>query len=931
MSLLIGELECEKVSMIEIGSASPELTAYTLDQIPQPVVITDADLGRGLRIIYVNSAMLRLTGYTRAEVLGQSPKMFQGKDTDQQVENYIRKQLLAGEQVEKKIEIHTKNGASYWTELNISPVLDADGKITSFVYIQHDFSKLKKAQDQYKRDVRLISTAEKIVRIGTWGYDILEDKLILSDGAYDIWEWDTGGPPPSIRDCNKFIDEEDRATIAGLFQACIETQAPYEIEVRAHSSKGTPLRVKVLGEPMIDEEAKTLAVVGAIRDITNEKRLEAELDETISQSRETEHYFSIARAIANIGVFDYWIDHDRLHWSDELFEMTGLCPDVLPGTADIFLSRIDSRDREEYRRVLNQAITQHEGCSITVRFGRPDGKMLHMAIIADVRDSNYGPRVVGIARDVTSEVEASQRLASEQARFRIIADTVSDVLWDFDLEKQSLWVTPNWPRKLGVEFDGTGADPREWLKHVIPDDRERVVVSVWRALDSDSDRWDCEFKIVDPHGTQAEVEIKSSILRNDDGAAHRILGNCRNITVAKRQQEGFTRSRALEAVGQMTGGIAHDFNNLLMIIQGNAELLEMKELDEDDVESVHLIMQASDAAASLTSRLLSFSGQSRLESASVDAGKLVEGVAVLLRSGLTASIPLATTIEPDLWFVEVDGRALEQAIINLTVNARDAIGHEGGRVQINCRNVNVADEMVGGKSNLVAGRYVCISVTDNGAGMTEQVKSRAFEPFFTTKDVGKGTGLGLSMVYGFAKQSGGGLEVYSEVGRGTTVNLYIPASEREHVNTAEVATDAADLIRAGVKVLVVEDQPDVRLHVEHLLVSAGFDVMSACDGNSALALLGTGPSFDLLFTDIIMPGGMNGVQLAEAAKKLLPRLRVLFTSGFPASAFDELGLHQGEDFALLKKPYKRDELILAISRILQSKVEPPEIATSLRS
>lgn len=900
----------------------PNLAAYALEQLPEPVVITEADLARdaGPRIIFVNSAMLELTGYSRTEVLGQSPRMFQGTDTDSTTARQIIDDLFAGKNVRRKLINYRKDGSQYWTELNISPIRDEHGNIIAYISIQYDLTNLQKVQEQHQRELRLISTGEKIARVGTWGYDIAESKVLWSGGAYDIWEWDINTPPPSIADCTNFIDKADQPIIAGMFQACVKAQVPYEVEVRAYSSRGAPMRLRVLGEAIVDENGETAAVVGAIRDITNEKRLEAKLDETISQSLETEQHFSIARAIAKIGVFDYWIEHDRLHWSDELLEMTGLSREIFPCSAEVFLSGIDPRDIEYYRNLMDAAINDREDYSTTVRFKRPDGKTMHMAIVAEVRDSDYGPRIVGIARDVTSDAEAAQRLASEQERFRIIADTVSDVLWDFDFEQRSFWATPNWPRKLGVEFDATGSHPANWLSLVIPDDREKVTSSVRRALDSDEDRWDCEFGLLDPQGTQVEVEIKSSILRNETGSALRILGNCRNISVEKRQQEGFTRSRALEAVGQMTGGIAHDFNNLLMIIQGNAELLEMKELNEDDAESVQLIMQASEAAASLTARLLSFSGQSRLHNASVDAGKLIDGVAVLLRSGLTESISLTTQIGSDLWLIEADGRALEQAIINLTVNARDAIGHEGGRVRIGCENVVVADEMVGEKSNLAAGRYVCISVTDNGAGMSEQVKSRAFEPFFTTKDVGKGTGLGLSMVYGFAKQSGGGLQIYSELGRGTTVNLYLPASEAAQINGQESNTADTAMAGSGLRVLVVEDQPDVRLHVEHLLSAAGCEVTSAGDGKSALALLRSATSFDLLFTDIIMPGGMNGVQLAEAAKAVAPQLKVLFTSGFPASAFDELGLQQEEDFSLLKKPYKRDELMAAVARTLQAKV-----------
>lgn len=904
--------------MEDMVSPLSSLSAFALDQVPDSVVITDANLTRpgGPLIIYVNQAMLDLTGYSREELFGKSPKIFQGEDTDRETASRILEQLRSGQMVSETILNYTKDGMPYWTEINITPVRDDDENVIAYLSIQHDLSRLQEVQQQYERDLRLASAGEKIARVGTWGYDLENDKVLWSDGTYDIWEWDRSKPLPSVSECLEFIDKADRPMMAAMLNACIKTQTPYQTEVRAHNSKGMAMRLSVLGEAMLGEHGKTVAVFGAIRDITQEKRIEAELHETILQNRETEQYFSIARTIAKIGVFDYWIDHDRLHWSDELFEMTGLSPSLFPSKADIFLSGIDARDLPEYQRLMDAAISNRQGYSITLRFNRPDGKTMHMAIIAEVRDSPYGARIVGIARDVTSDVEASLRLSREQERFRIIADCVSDVLWDYDFNEESLWVTPNWPRKLGVDLDGSGTDPTLWLEYVAPDDREQLVRSINQALGSGDDRWKCEFTLTDVHGTHVAVEVNSTILRNVDGEAHRILGNCRNITVEKRQREGFTRSRALEAVGQMTGGIAHDFNNLLMIIQGNAELLQLADLGEEDGESVSLIMQAAESAASLTARLLSFSGQSTLQSASVDAGKLVDDVAGLLRSGLTESISLATRVEPDLWLIEVDGRALEQAVINLSVNARDAIGPSGGRVEITCENVVITDEMVGGHSGLPGGRYVRISVSDNGSGMSDAVKSRAFEPFFTTKDVGKGTGLGLSTVYGFACQSGGTVQIYSELGQGTMVNLYLPACTTARSEAEAPAVTADSLAMAGQRILMVEDQAEVRSHVERLLLNAGFLVTSAEDGKSALALLQEGATFDLLFTDIIMPGGMNGVQLAEAARTLAPNLKVLFTSGFPASAFDELGLKQHQNIELLKKPYKRNDLMLAIARTL---------------
>lgn len=910
--------------MSQATTKSASLSEYALDQLAEFVLITDADLTRrgGPRIVYVNQAMANATGYARDELIGQSPKMFQGEDTDPVVASRIIQRLIEGERVEETILNYTKDGTPFWAGLHISPLKDENGETIAYLSIQKDLTKLRKIKQQHERDLRLISSGEKIARVGTWGYDIDEDKVLWSDGAYDIWEWDKHEAPPSVTDCITFVDEPDRQMMIAMLEACIKTQTPYQAEVRAHSSKGTPMLLRVLGEAMLGENGRTTAVVGAIRDITQEKKLEADLDESILQGRETEQYFQIARSVAKIGVFDYWINHDRLHWSDELLEMTGLAPDLFPAKAETFLSRIHPDDHPGYEKLMESALRNEEGYSVTVRFNRPDGKVMHMAIIAEVRESTYGPRIVGIARDVTAETEAAHRLAREQERFRIVADSVSDVLWDHDFDEDTFWITPNWTAKLGVEFDGSGDDPSRWVQYVVDEDRERVTTSVMAALASEADRWQCEFRLKDTQGVVIDLEVKASILRHPDGKAYRTVGTCRNVTVEKRQQEGFTRSRALEAVGQMTGGIAHDFNNLLMIIQGNAELLEMAELQGEDAESVALIMQAAEAAASLTSRLLSFSGQGYLNTSSVNLAELIDNVAVLLRSGLTESIDLTIRVAPDLEPIEVDGRALEQAIINLAGNARDALGNKGGKVEIACEVVTISSRMIASKPDLAPGRYVCISVTDNGSGMSPEVIAKAFEPFFTTKDVGKGTGLGLSTVYGFARQSGGTVQIYSELGEGAVVNLYLPITKPSRTLKKPINAADAKLVSADIRILVVEDQAEVRGHVERLLGNAGFQVVAVPDGAAALALLAKDTAFDLMFTDIIMPGGINGVQLAEKVRPIAPRMRVLFTSGFPASAFDELGIAQHDAFELLKKPYKSEELIAAIGRILAETDQP---------
>jgi CheY-like chemotaxis protein len=352
-----------------------------------------------------------------------------------------------------------------------------------------------------------------------------------------------------------------------------------------------------------------------------------------------------------------------------------------------------------------------------------------------------------------------------------------------------------------------------------------------------------------------------------------------------------------------------------MVIQGSAELLELGNLTEDDLESIQLITHATQSAVSLTARLLSFSGQSRLESTLVDLKETIAHLRPLFKSALTSAIELRISIPEDVWNIEIDAGAFEQAIINLVVNSRDAIP-EGGRLDITCENYVAQRNVFVGPHDLRPGRYVCISLTDTGIGMSEQVLAQACEPFFTTKEVGKGTGLGLSTVYGFARQSGGTMEITSKPGKGCTVRLYLPVGATGEQSVVPAKRKTLSAVRQGVKILVVEDVPDLRLHVEKVLRLSGFDVTSAPDARTALTLLESGADFEILFTDVIMPGGMSGVQLARATMTVAPKIKVLLTTGYTAESLEKPEASEEREFRKLTKPYKTADLIQALNDLL---------------
>jgi signal transduction histidine kinase len=391
-------------------------------------------------------------------------------------------------------------------------------------------------------------------------------------------------------------------------------------------------------------------------------------------------------------------------------------------------------------------------------------------------------------------------------------------------------------------------------------------------------------------------------------------GFIRDLTSRQKMEEELRQSQKMEAIGQLTGGVAHDFNNLLTVITGNLEMLEMRVEDSDQRE---LLKEAQDAAmdgAKLTGQLLAFGRRQPLNPTPMDPAPLILAFSELLRRTLGESIELNIRVIGSGHLCVVDAAQLQNALLNLAINARDAMPR-GGNLAIDISQTRLDADYAQMYPEIRTGRYVLISVTDTGSGMSEDVRRRAFEPFFTTKPTGAGTGLRLSMVYGFVKQSGGHIQIYSELERGTSVRIFLPVAEpvRTSDESAPGAAEGSAMPRGSETILVVEDDSRVRRVTTARLRSLGYKVIEADNGAAALALLAARPDIAMIFTDIVMPGGMNGDELAEAALSTRPDLKVLFTSGYAEPALARQGLGAG---AWLKKPYMAAELAEKIREIL---------------
>ncbi len=407
---------------------------------------------------------------------------------------------------------------------------------------------------------------------------------------------------------------------------------------------------------------------------------------------------------------------------------------------------------------------------------------------------------------------------------------------------------------------------------------------------------------------------------DDDGQLIYFFASQLDVTRRREAEESLRHAQKMEALGRLTGGVAHDFNNLLQVVSGYLELIGSG-LRKPDINREKLLRgidnarAATDRAAKLTQQLLSFARKQRLEGRVLNLNALIATVNALVERAVGEDIVIEAHGAGDLWNCRIDQTQAEVALLNIMINARDAMaGRPDKRITIETKNIIVEREDVGTYTNLIPGKYVSVAISDTGSGMSAHIVERVMDPFFTTKEEGKGTGLGLSMVYGFAKQSGGAASISSEEGVGTKVSIHFPAVEEAAAEPTARLGRALD--RPGHEtILVVEDRADVAEMARLILEDLGYKVLHASSGSDALAVLRNGEAIDLLFSDVIMPGEINGVELAREAMRRIPRLRVLLTTGY-AEASVERNEAGGSEFDVLHKPYGRADLARKVRVIL---------------
>ncbi|MEM5436515.1 PAS domain S-box protein [Paraburkholderia diazotrophica] len=554
---------------------------------------------------------------------------------------------------------------------------------------------------------------------------------------------------------------------------------------------------------------------------------------------------------------------------------------------------------------------------------RRDGSRFWASVVITALKDEQG-RVAGFAkivRDMTDKRIAHEAVVESEQRFRMLVNGVTDYAI-FMLSPDGTIANWNAGARRIKGFSAEEVIGSHFSRFYTPEDAAAGLPERGLAIAANEGRFESEGWRVRKDGRRFWAHVVIDAIKGEDGALVGFAKITRDITErldASRQLEetrtALFRAQKMEAVGKLTGGVAHDFNNLLQILRGNLELLDSRHhRDSWTRERVSKAIDAVDRGSKLASQLLAFGRQQPLQPVVINLAAALRGMDDLLRRALGETIRVETVVAGGLWNTLVDIHQLENVILNLAINARDAMP-DGGRLTMELSNAMLDDEYIATVPDVAAGQYVLLAVTDTGIGMQQDVVERAFDPFFTTKPEGHGTGLGLSMAYGFVKQSGGHIKIYSEIDHGTTVKIYLPRSAKAAI---EPPPRTRAPVRGGTEtILVVEDDQKVQTTAIDTLSELGYNVLKADDASQALTVLRSGVDVDLLFSDVVMPGPVRSTDMAAQAVTLLPRLKVLFTSGYTHNAIVHGGrLDPGVE--LLSKPYSREQLAHKIRQILDS-------------
>ncbi len=770
-------------------------------------------------------------------------------------------------------------------------------------------------------NVERLENAQRIAGIGDWEYDFSKRRrLRWSVGVYKILGLSKNECQPSAELFYSLVHPDDRDYVHQEKKAAATGLRRVDFEHRIVRPGGEVRHVRQIAELVSDEQGKPAHESGTIQDLTDQKAHEAVV-------HEADERYKKMLALSPDALFVH---------VDGLITFVNKAFCLLMGASEA--SQLIGRNALEVTHPAFQAFKLERRLELSDGHSRPpfeskfvrlDGTDVDVEVTSVAFDFQGHREVQVIARDSSVRVQALNALRQSEERFKFVARAISDVVWDWDLAAGTFWWNDGFLTTFGFAAGEIEPSVEAWKGHIHPDDRPRVTENIKRAAAAGEDSWSAEYQFQRKDGTYAFVHDRGYILRDDLGKAVRMVGGMRDLTEQRKMEAQFLRAQRMESIGTLAGGIAHDLNNVLAPILMAIELLKHEDSSNPRRSKILETIQVSCLrGADLVRQVLSFARGDDHQRVAIRLERLIGDIEAIITQTFPRNIRISTEVSKDLWPVSGDPTQLHQVILNLVVNARDAMPH-GGTLRLNASNVTIDAQFAATSHDAKAGSYVLLEVADGGCGISPEVRDRIFEPFFTTKEVGKGTGLGLATVHTVVKNHGGFMGVESELERGSTFRIYLPADLTKRNEEPERPSQTAIPRGRNELILVVDDEASIRDITQQTLVAFGYRVITASDGAAAVAIYAkVVQDVSLVITDMMMPI-MDGAATIHVLKCINPAVRIIATSGLELTENTAKAAGAGV-FDFLQKPFTAKSIVERVRAVIDKPDRRPANRTSVR-